>query len=125
MLISRPKRAYAQMGKCNCPNGQMQLPKWANIAAQTGKCSCPNGQMQLPKWANVYIKKKIQQRKYSRKIQQEDTAGRYNLQQRSKRSLRLTQNVIRLPDEMPDDLCYNANQVLDGRLHPPATLFAP
>ena len=28
---------YAEMGKCNCPNGQMELPKRANAIAQMGE----------------------------------------------------------------------------------------
>ena len=32
------KKPFAQMGKWNCPNGQMELPKRADGIDQTGKC---------------------------------------------------------------------------------------
>jgi hypothetical protein len=32
------KKPFAQTGKWNCPNGQMELPKRANGIVQTGKC---------------------------------------------------------------------------------------
>ena len=39
----------------------LSRPERADAEAETSKCTGPNGQMHLPKWANVYIMKKIQQ----------------------------------------------------------------